>query len=85
VDYIAAQIPHAHHVTCIGYTDADGGTQYNLELGMHRAKTVCRALRKLGVRASLSARSLGKRHPRASNATALGRELNRRVEVEVSY
>jgi outer membrane protein OmpA-like peptidoglycan-associated protein len=85
VDYIAAQIPHAHHVTCIGYTDADGATQYNLELGMHRANTVCRALRKLGVRASLSARSLGKRHPRASNATALGRELNRRVELEVSY
>ncbi len=85
VDHVASQIRHAHRVTCIGSTDSEGASGYNLELGMRRARTVCAALRRLGVHAALSTRTLGKRRPRASNATWLGRELNRRVELEVSY
>jgi hypothetical protein len=85
VDFDATQIRHARAVTCVGYTDVTGDRAYNLGLGMRRATTVCAALRRLGLRASLSRRTLGKGDPRASNATASGRELNRRVELEVTY
>jgi outer membrane protein OmpA-like peptidoglycan-associated protein len=52
---------------------------------MVRAKTVCAALRKAGVTATLTVRTGGERQPRPTNRTAGGRALNRRVELLVSY
>jgi outer membrane protein OmpA-like peptidoglycan-associated protein len=37
------------------------------------------------VHATLTVRSAGERHPRATNRTAAGRALNRRVELLVRY
>ena len=46
---------------------------------------MCAALRRLGVDARLVTRSAGDTQPRASNKTAAGRALNRRVEFAVRY
>jgi outer membrane protein OmpA-like peptidoglycan-associated protein len=81
----AGEIRHARRVTCIGYTDDRGGWSYNLGLGRRRAEIVCKTLRALGVHASLSVATRGAAQPRATNGTAAGRALNRRVELRVSY
>jgi hypothetical protein len=81
----AREVQHARRVTCIGYTDDTGDWAYNIGLGQRRAATVCKALRELGVRASLRLETRGEGRPRATNNTAVGRALNRRVELRVSY
>jgi outer membrane protein OmpA-like peptidoglycan-associated protein len=60
-----------------GYTDSRGSTAYNLRLSQRRAEAVRRALP--GLRARAVGR--GESAPVASNATANGRSLNRRVEI----
>jgi outer membrane protein OmpA-like peptidoglycan-associated protein len=81
----AREILHARRVTCIGYTDSTGGWAYNIGLGQRRAATVCEALRDLGVHAAFRLETRGAGRPRSSNQTAIGRALNRRVELRVSY
>ena len=56
----------------------------NEELGLARAKAVCRYLHARGVKATYSTASRGETRPRASNRTANGRALNRRVELTVT-
>lgn len=85
VKRIAAALAHARRVVCIGYTDNLGARSANVALGLKRAQTVCARLRALGVHAALKAESRGEQHPCASNATARGRALNRRVELRISY
>lgn len=69
-----------HHVLISGYTDNKGKDASNQRLSYHRAVTVAKALEKLGVPASqLTAQGFGKETPVATNATAEGRALNRRV------
>ncbi len=69
----------------VGHTDSVGSEDYNLELSLRRAEAVRRALIAYGVPAErLSAEGRGEAEPRASNATAAGRQLNRRVEIFVS-
>ena len=82
---LAGELAGATHVRCSGDTDSVGAAAMNQRLGMARAKAVCAQLRTYGVRAKLTVRSLGERAPRASNRTAAGRRLNRRVELEVRY
>lgn len=60
-----------------GFTDSRGGAAYNLRLSQRRAEAVERALP--GITANAVGRGEGA--PVASNATAGGRELNRRVEI----
>jgi outer membrane protein OmpA-like peptidoglycan-associated protein len=60
-----------------GFTDSRGGSAYNLRLSQRRADAVRRAL--AGVTATAVGR--GEAAPVASNATARGRSLNRRVEI----
>jgi outer membrane protein OmpA-like peptidoglycan-associated protein len=72
-------------MTCIGHTDATGPAQYNLGLGLRRAQAVCGYLRAVGVKATMRTSSAGASRPRASNDTARGRELNRRVELDLRY
>jgi OOP family OmpA-OmpF porin len=72
-------------VLCSGYTGAHGASAFNVALGLKRADATCAALHALGVRARTSVRTSGTADPRATNATADGRTLNRRVELQVSY
>jgi outer membrane protein OmpA-like peptidoglycan-associated protein len=85
VEAAAEEIRHARRVTCVGYTDSAGASGYNLGLGHQRGQAVCDALRALGVQASFKVESRGLYGPRATNNTATGRALNRRVELHVAY
>jgi outer membrane protein OmpA-like peptidoglycan-associated protein len=68
-----------------GYTDSVGGDDLNQRLSERRAASVRDYLVSQGVPQSfISAAGFGKARPVASNATAAGRQLNRRVEIVVS-
>ena len=67
-----------------GHTDATGSDAYNQKLSEDRAAAVRATLIAGGVTESLiSAKGFGKTQPVASNATAAGRQQNRRVEIIV--
>jgi outer membrane protein OmpA-like peptidoglycan-associated protein len=72
-------------VTIGGYTDATGSAAYNEQLSRSRADSVRAALMQDGVApARIVARGYGESAPVATNDTAAGRQLNRRVEVAIS-
>jgi outer membrane protein OmpA-like peptidoglycan-associated protein len=65
-----------------GYTDSVGNANANVELSNRRANAVMTALLTLGVPTDrLSTRAHGEENPTATNATAAGRQMNRRVEI----
>lgn len=65
-----------------GYTDSVGGADANLDLSGRRARAVMDALLQKGVEPSrLRTQAYGEVRPVADNATARGRQMNRRVEV----
>ena len=67
-----------------GHTDSTGAITTNLVLSQRRAEAVADALVSAGVsRAQLEATGLGPDFPVASNATAAGRQQNRRVEIVI--
>jgi OOP family OmpA-OmpF porin len=67
-----------------GHTDERASEAYNLELSRERAEAVKRILVGFGVVPDrLDAVGYGESRPIASNDTAEGRALNRRVELEV--
>ncbi len=69
-------------ITIVGHTDDKGSDSYNMQLSLRRAESVVAYLRSRGVASSrLSAEGRGESEPRASNATADGRAMNRRVEI----
>lgn len=64
-----------------GHTDAVGSVDYNMELGLRRAKAVAMELAKIGVdRSQIFLISFGKAVPIDTNDTDEGRAHNRRVE-----
>ena len=68
-----------------GHTDSVGGDSYNQVLSEKRAYAVRDYLVAQGINGnSMTAIGLGKGDPVASNATAAGRQMNRRVEMVVS-
>ena len=68
-----------------GFTDSIGSSEYNQDLSDRRARAVRTALQETGVASErISNRGYGKTFPVANNATAEGRQLNRRVEIIVS-
>ena len=68
-----------------GHTDSVGADDYNQVLSDRRANTVRDFMIQQGVSGStISARGLGESQPVASNDTAVGRQMNRRVEMIVS-
>jgi outer membrane protein OmpA-like peptidoglycan-associated protein len=68
-----------------GYTDSVGGDDYNQKLSEDRGTAVRDYLTKEGVAGtSVTSQGFGKAQPVASNATAAGRQQNRRVELVVS-
>ena len=69
-------------VQVVGYTDNTGSVAYNNTLSLRRANSVSNYLRLQGVSADrLITDGLGPQNPITSNATAQGREQNRRVEI----
>jgi hypothetical protein len=70
------------HLRIIGHTDSRGDVSHNEALSTERAKAVQTALLERGVDPQrLSISGAGEAHPVASNETAKGRALNRRVEL----
>ena len=69
-------------VSIDGYTDARGTDAHNQDLSERRAASVRSAFDAMGVtRARFTVAGHGERDPVATNATAAGQRLNRRVEV----
>jgi outer membrane protein OmpA-like peptidoglycan-associated protein len=67
-----------------GHTDSIGSAAYNQTLSQRRANSVASYLENIGVNSSrIDAVGYGKSQPRATNSTAAGRQLNRRVEIHV--
>ena len=67
-----------------GYTDSTGNDSINIPLSQARAQAVANYLAGQGVpRTRINAQGLGASNPIASNATAEGREHNRRVEISI--
>jgi outer membrane protein OmpA-like peptidoglycan-associated protein len=72
-------------VELVGYTDSRGNDAKNLALSEQRAGAVRQALSDRGVDASkLTSTGRGEENPITTNKTAAGRELNRRVEVNIT-
>lgn len=68
-----------------GYTDSTGSAEHNQELSGRRANAVRAALTDMGIdNARITTRGFGKESPIASNGTADGRRMNRRVEIILS-
>lgn len=64
-----------------GHTDSDGSEESNQKLSEDRSKAIRLALIKFGIRENrLQAKGWGESRPIATNLTAEGRALNRRVE-----
>ncbi len=69
-------------VLIAGHADSTGGEAYNDNLSERRAYTVREALIEEGIDSErLIVSAFGEKQPIASNATALGRKKNRRVEI----
>ena len=67
------------------HTDSDGGNSHNLQLSKARAKAVADALILHGVGTeSITAKGYGENKPIASNETAEGKAINRRVELGIT-
>jgi len=69
----------------MGFTDARASKDYNKELGRERADAVKNWMVENGKIAAdnITAQSKGETNPVATNATAAGRQENRRVEIAV--
>ncbi len=65
-----------------GFTDSVGSEEFNLDLSRRRAEAVRAALVDAGIEtARIEVQARGEAEPVADNATASGRQQNRRVEV----
>ena len=65
-----------------GHTDTTGSDAINLPLSRDRAQSVASYMANSGVnRSRLAELGMGSNHPIASNSSAEGRQLNRRVEI----
>jgi outer membrane protein OmpA-like peptidoglycan-associated protein len=68
----------------VGHTDSTGSLQHNMDLSEQRARAVQDyLLAQQVIPQRLSSAGVGPKEPRASNETAEGRALNRRVELTV--
>lgn len=68
-----------------GFTDSTGSEDYNLMLSQARANSVRESLLARGIEPNrILAQGYGETMPIASNATAAGRQQNRRVEIVIA-
>lgn len=71
-------------ITVVGHTDSTGSESYNQQLSFQRAGSVKRYFSATGVNNyRMSTDGRGELEPRASNMSAEGRSMNRRVEILV--
>jgi type IX secretion system PorP/SprF family membrane protein len=69
-----------------GHTDNVGSNQYNMALSQGRANSVLNYLIEKGIdKKILTAMGIGEVKPIASNASPMGRALNRRTEIYIIY
>ena len=69
-----------------GHTDNVGSNQYNMALSQRRANSVLNYLIEKGIdKKILTAMGIGEVKPIASNASPMGRALNRRTEIYIIY
>ncbi len=69
-------------INIMGYTDSVGSAAYNQGLSRRRAESVASYIESRSVQPPrVSTEGRGESDPRASNTTAAGRQLNRRVEL----
>lgn len=67
-----------------GHTDSDGADDYNMDLSQRRAESVAEYLTSQGLNPErFEVRGYGESQPVASNASARGKQQNRRVEIEI--
>jgi outer membrane protein OmpA-like peptidoglycan-associated protein len=72
-------------VNVMGHTDSTGSDQYNLELSQRRANSVTQYLIARGLMPQrFIVQGFGESRPVATNDTPEGRQLNRRVEIQIS-
>ncbi len=65
-----------------GYTDSTGSAEYNLALSSRRSYSVQSALMNMGIsKDRINTHGYGLASPVATNTTAAGRQMNRRVEI----
>jgi OOP family OmpA-OmpF porin len=87
LDGVASELSAHPQVTIelSGHTDSDGKKAHNQRLSEQRAVSVKTYLAGKGVAAErMSTVGYGDTHPVASNDTAEGKELNRRVELRIT-
>jgi len=71
-------------IIAIGHTDSIGSDAYNQRLSMRRSQAVKAYLVSKGIEANrIYTEGKGEKQPVATNATAEGRQKNRRVDIEV--
>lgn len=69
----------------VGHTDTDGSNELNAKLSQQRADSVKSLLIRSGVPSDyIQTVGMGESQPVASNKTADGKQLNRRVEIEIT-
>ena len=72
-------------VTVTGHTDNTGTAGYNQNLSERRAQSVASVLRSGGVSGGrIDVMGAGESQPIATNQTAAGRALNRRVDITIT-
>ena len=84
---LLAQLEKFQEISAIditGHTDSRGSDEYNQGLSMRRAESVKSFLEAAYPNVALSAVGAGEANPVATNSTPEGRQLNRRVEVQVT-
>ncbi len=71
-------------IEVMGHTDSTGDAGYNQQLSTRRANAVAAYIQSQGVMpARILTRGFGEQYPVADNATAAGRQANRRVELRL--
>ena len=74
----------AYRIHVVGHADDSGNPEYNKRVAEARARSVSAYLGSRGISMDqISVKSFGSSRPIASNATDVGRQLNRRVDIFV--
>ncbi len=84
LDDVAASLNQNPGITAniVGHTDSTGGDRINIPLSQNRASNVIQYLNSRGIAMNrMSGTGVGSSQPVASDATAVGRAQNRRVEI----
>lgn len=71
-------------ISVIGHTDSTGPEDYNLQLSEKRAATVAAMISERYPDATVNIEGRGESDPIATNETREGRQMNRRVDIEVT-